>query len=63
MWQATVAGQTRRITLDKAELSTAALDAVLGFMYTERLDINTEDVEAVLQVGFFLTHISNFFNF
>ena len=54
MWQATVAGQTRRITLDKAELSPAALDAVLGFMYTERLDINTEDVEAVLQVrGFF----------
>ena len=46
-----MAGQTRRITLDKAELSPAALDAVLGFMYTERLDINTEDVDAVLQVA------------
>ena len=48
--QTTAASQKRRITLDKAELSPAALDAVLGFMYTERLDINTEDVEAVLQV-------------
>ena len=48
--QATAASQKRRVTLDKAELSPAALDAVLGFMYTERLDINTEDVEAVLQV-------------
>ena len=48
--QATVAGQPRRVHLDKAELSAAALDACLAYMYTERLDINMEDVESVLQV-------------
>ena len=39
------------VHLRSAELSAVALKAVLAFMYTERLDVAIEDVEAVLRVA------------
>ncbi|BDA48677.1 Ankyrin repeat and BTB/POZ domain-containing protein 1 [Coccomyxa sp. Obi] len=45
------AGAYRVVQLKSAELSAAALKAVLAFLYTERLDVAIEDVEAVLRVA------------
>ena len=41
----------RTVNLKNAALSAAALKAVLAFMYTERLDVAIEDVDAVLRVA------------
>ena len=39
------------MNLKNAALSAAALKAVLAFMYTERLDVAIEEVDAVLRVA------------
>ncbi len=44
-------GGYRVVQLRNAELSPVGLKAVLAFMYTERLDVAMEDVEAVLRVA------------
>ena len=49
--QGSDAGPYRVVQLKSAELSAAALKAVLAFLYTERLDVAIEDVEAVLRVA------------
>ena len=41
----------RTVNLKNAALSATALKAVLAFMYTERLDVTIEDVDAVLRVA------------
>ena len=41
----------RTVNLKNAALSATALKAVLAFMYTERLDVAIEDVDAVLRVA------------
>ncbi|CAK0738830.1 hypothetical protein CVIRNUC_001099 [Coccomyxa viridis] len=41
----------RTVNLKNAALSAAALKAVLAFMYTERLDVAIEEVDAVLRVA------------
>lgn len=41
---------TRVVHLNNPALSPAALKAVLVFLYTERLDVGIEEVEAVLKV-------------
>lgn len=49
--QGSDAGAYRVVQLRSVELSAAALKAVLAFLYTERLDVAIEDVEAVLRVA------------
>ena len=49
--QADSKSQYRTVNLKNAALSATALKAVLAFMYTERLDVAIEDVDAVLRVA------------